>query len=185
MPVRPAAWGRRCGTNSQAERLRRDAADHGADEPGQVVVERVERVRRHELLPLDEAREEGALGRHDELAEQRLDDRDGVDERELRLRLDGEQREQEGGVGDVRDDEDAPPVPAVDENARKRPEEDPRHDRGEEHPSRGEGRPREVVHDERQADERDPAPRHRDEPAEPQAAEVAAAQEGRDQAGPG
>jgi len=113
-----------------------DAAERRPDQPGEIVVERVEGVRRDEVLLADEAREQGALGRLDDLLERGVDEGDGVRDPDPVGGFDREQRQQDDRLGEVGKDERPLPVPAVDQHSGERAPEDSRQQRRDEDPAR-------------------------------------------------
>ncbi len=154
-----------------------EPADRRPDQPRDLVVEGVQRVGLHELLLADQTRQQSALRRDDDERERRLDDGHEVDEPDRLLRAHEQQRQQRQREREVRDDEHLPAVPAVDDDAGDRAEHDARDHRRDEDAAGRERRVGQLVHGEREARHEHPVAGERDQPAEPEQAEAAVAEQ--------
>ena len=150
------------------------STERRTDETGEAGTRRVGRVRHHELIGPHDAREQRDRGRIVDLGERRLGADDHVG-RPYAGTGHRQQRHEGHGLGDVRDDDRAPEVPAVDQAAAERAE----HERGAEFDDEQDRCRRtgpaldEDVHGE--GDEQEPVADAVDEPAAPHEPEVASA----------
>ena len=154
------------------EQRHEQAGDHVADDVRERLADPQRRVRRHEVVLRDDPRQDRALRRPEEDRDRRDEEDERVGEREVRHRRERDQQH-EPGPQQVADDHHLAVVPAVDEAAGDRPEQQVRQRRDEEHRADGDRGVGRVEHDERQRDLVDPVAERADELAGPQGAERA------------
>ena len=159
-------------TGERPSRPERQAAERHAHEAGHAAVQRREGVGGQQHLRSDERRQKRTLRRLRERREHRLHGGYGVHDPQ-RTSVHDEQRAHRQCLQEIRHDEQAPPVEAVDVDACEGADEDARPELRGDHPRRGNRRVRALVDEERERGVQHPVAGDRDEAREPEQREVA------------